>query len=139
MIRLATKNDLKSIFCIENRCFSHPWSQKMLEESMNSGCRFVIAEVDNNVVGYAGIYPSGDITNIAVLPEYRGRGLGELLVKSILNLALQMDMDKVFLEVRRSNIAAIRLYEKCGFKQISSRKRYYEDGEDALIFAFGGV
>ena len=139
MIRIATKNDIYGIKEVENRCFLHPWTQKMIEESFESGCVFVVAEEDNQVIGYAGIYQSGDITNIAVLPEYRGRGFGILLVEEVLRHAKSNGIQSVFLEVRRSNAIAIKLYEKCGFKQISQRKRYYEDGEDALIFAFGGV
>lgn len=139
MIRVATKNDIKSISEIEKSCFSCPWTEKMLEQSFDSGCSFVLCEQDGMPVGYAGIYPSGDITNIAVTFNYRGKGYGTQLVRAIIGIAKEIGTDGVFLEVRPSNKVAIKVYEKCGFKQISCRKRYYEDGEDALIYAFGGV
>lgn len=139
MISIATKNDINDIKTIENRCFSHPWTEKMLEESLINGCILLICKEGNQTVGYAGIYPSGDITNIAVLPEYRGRGYGEMLTRSLIDTAKNNNIDGVFLEVRVSNKIAIKLYEKCGFKCISQRKKYYSDGEDALIYALGGV
>ncbi|MDE6565697.1 MAG: ribosomal protein S18-alanine N-acetyltransferase [Clostridia bacterium] len=139
MLRRATKDDIKGIKTIENRCFSDSWTENMLLQSMENGCIMVVVEVENMLVGYAGLYPSGDITNIAVLPEYRGLGYGKMLVSEIIKQAQINNIDKIFLEVRSSNITAIKLYEKCGFKRISCRKRYYKDGEDALIYAFGGV
>ena len=60
MIRIATKNDLNAIENIEKICFSSPWSQQMLLSSIENGCIIVVAEQSNKVVGYAGVYPSGD-------------------------------------------------------------------------------
>ncbi len=139
MIRLATKEDIKGIKTIENRCFSDFWTEQMLLESLDNDCIMVVIDLGENIVGYAGLYPSGDITNIAVLPEYRGLGYGKMLVTEIIKQAQFNNIERIFLEVRSSNNIAIKLYEKCGFKLISCRKRYYKDGEDALIYAFGGV
>jgi len=139
MIRLATKEDIKSIKTIENRCFSDFWTEKMLLESLDNGCIMVVIDLGEKIAVYAVIYPSGDITNIAVLPEYRSLGYGKILVAEIIKQAQFNNIERIFLEVRSSNNIAIKLYEKCGFKLISCRKRYYKDGEDALIYAFGGV
>ena len=139
MIRIATKNDLNAIENIERICFSSPWSHQMLLSSIENGCIMVVAEQSNKVVGYAGDYPSGDITNVAVLPECRGNGYGKKLVEALQKEAKTQGIQSLFLEVRVSNAIAIALYEKCGFKRINIRKKYYSDGEDALIYAFGGV
>ena len=74
-----------------------------------------------------------------VLPECRGNGYGKKLVEAIQKEAKAQGIQNLFLEVRVSNAIAIALYEKCGFKKINIRKKYYSDGEDALIYAFGGV
>ncbi len=139
MLRIATLNDINGIKAVENRCFSTPWSENMIISSIENGCIVVVAEIDNKVVGYAGLYPSGDITNVAVIPNEQGKGYGTELVKELIKVAKINDIEKLFLEVRVSNIKAIKLYEKCGFEKISVRKKYYKDGEDALIYAFGGV
>ncbi len=139
MLRMATLNDINGIKAVENRCFSTPWSENMIISSIENGCIMVVAEIDNKVVGYAGLYPSGDITNVAVIPNEQGKGYGTELVKELIKVAKINDIEKLFLEVRVSNIKAIKLYEKCGFEKISVRKKYYKDGEDALIYAFGGV
>lgn len=139
MLRIATLNDINGIKAVENRCFSTPWSENMIISSIENGCIMVVVEIDNKVVGYAGLYPSGDITNVAVIPNEQGKGYGTELVKELIKVAKINDIEKLFLEVRVSNIKAIKLYEKCGFEKISVRKKYYKDGEDALIYAFGGV
>lgn len=139
MIRGATKNDLKALENIEKICFSCPWSGQMLLSSLENGCTMIVAEQENQIVGYAGFYTSGDITNIAVLPEFRGKGIGSQLVEAMQKEAKSKNINNLFLEVRVSNKIAIALYEKCGFKRINIRKKYYSNGEDALIYAFGGV
>ena len=80
MIRLATKEDIKSIKTIENRCFSDFWTEKMLLESLDNGCIMVVIDLGEKIAGYAGIYPSGDITNIAVLPYPKPRYSGKAVI-----------------------------------------------------------
>lgn len=139
MLRQAVKEDIADIAKIEKACFAEAWSEQMLEDSFLHGCRFIVCEANNKIVGYGGLYNTGDITNIAVLSEYRGQGLGNEIVCGLLDLAKEENLQTLFLEVRVSNVVAIKLYEKFGFKQIDTRKKYYKDGEDALIYAFGGV
>lgn len=99
---------------------------------------YVSAILDNDVIGFAGIsllVDHADILAIAVSKEYTRQNVGSKLLEHIISLCLKMDMDKIFLEVRPSNIAAIKLYEKFGFEKIGERKNYYTDNhEDALIY-----
>lgn len=133
-IKLNDKTQLDQIAHIEQVCFHEPWSLDMLISSFESGCNYVVARDGDKIIAYGGLYNTGDITNIAVLPEYRRRGLGEDIVHALIDIAREKDMDGIFLEVRESNTNAIKLYEKCGFERISIRKRYYKDGENALIY-----
>ena len=89
------------------------------------------------IVGYGGLWLSvdeGHITTIAVAPEYRGRGIGELLLNGLIDQAIDVKATRLTLEVRISNEPAQRLYLKYGFQPSGTRPRYYTDnGEDALI------
>lgn len=89
------------------------------------------------IVGYGGLWLSvdeGHVTTIAVAPEYRGRGIGELLLNGLIDQAAALNADMLTLEVRVSNIIAQQLYLKYGFRPAGTRPRYYTDnGEDALI------
>jgi ribosomal-protein-alanine N-acetyltransferase len=91
------------------------------------------------IVGYVGVWLMVDeahIVAIAVREEYRGRGLGELLLAESIDLALANRQEQVTLEVRRSNVAAQNLYEKFRFLKVGVRKRYYSDNhEDAIIMS----
>ena len=89
------------------------------------------------IVGYGGLWLSvdeGHITTIAVAPEYRGRGIGELILNGLIDQGMVLNADMLTLEVRVSNLVAQQLYLKYGFKAAGTRPRYYTDnGEDALI------
>lgn len=89
------------------------------------------------IVGYGGLWLSvdeGHVTTIAVAPEYRGRGIGELLLNGLIDQAVALSADMLTLEVRVSNVVAQQLYLKYGFRPAGTRPRYYTDnGEDALI------
>lgn len=96
------------------------------------------AEVTAPALGYAGFRLRGDeahIANIAVHPEWRGRGLGELLLLTMLEKAIELGASSATLEVRPSNRVAQRLYHKYGFMRVAERSRYYRDGEDAWLLA----
>jgi ribosomal-protein-alanine N-acetyltransferase len=91
------------------------------------------------IIGYGGLWLSvdeGHITTIAVAPEYRGRGIGELLLNGLIDQASELNADILTLEVRVTNVVAQQLYMKYGFRTLGSRPRYYTDnGEDALIMS----
>lgn len=131
------KSHLDGICDVECRSFSHPWSRKSFEEELeNPKARYFVAVNDGKVCGYAGMWhiiDEGHITNIAVLPEMRQRGVGKALLEKLIEYAVNKKLVFLTLEVRVSNKAAISLYEKCGFKEIGRRKNYYEGREDALL------
>lgn len=133
-VRVAKDSDLRAIADIERECFSVPWSLKMLQDSYNVGTYYAVAEYEGKVVGYGGLYPNGDITNIAVMKDYRGSGFGSMLLDELISYAIKSGIDKIFLEVGVSNVPALRLYKSKGFKKIDLRKRYYENGDDAEIY-----
>ena len=76
-----------------------------------------------------------DIEGVVVKKEYRRQGVGALLIKELEKALTQKNIEKIFLEVRKGNIVAQKLYQKMGFNTISQRKEYYSDGEDALVMA----
>lgn len=137
--RTMRREDVAAVAEIENACFSHPWTTAGLaEETENPTARFFIVQAEDKAIAYIGANNiSGEvyITNIAVLPAYRRKGIGELLLSYMLFVSQQEHAEFVTLEVRESNWAAIGLYEKFGFRKCGRRKHFYRDPEeDALIF-----
>lgn len=122
---------------LEKICFSEPWSENGLLESYKNGTRFFIAEDNGNVLGYVGlsaVMDEGYITNIAVFPQYRKKDIATDLLNAVFEFAKQKNLTFVSLEVRKSNINAVSLYEKSGFKVEGLRKCFYNNPkEDALI------
>lgn len=137
-IELMTVDDISQVAEIERQIFSIPWSEKAFRDSMESdNTIYIVAKENNNVAGYAGMYLSfeeGNITNVAVNPLSRRKGIGEKIVRDILNRAYEKGVRDVFLEVRETNSVAIALYEKIGFKEEGIRKNFYDKPrENALI------
>ena len=137
-IESMTVDDISQVAEIERQIFSIPWSEKAFRNSMESdNTIYIVAKENNNVVGYAGRYLSfeeGNITNVAVNPLSRRKGIGEKIVRDILNRAYEKGVRDVFLEVRETNSVAIALYEKIGFKEEGIRKNFYDKPrENALI------
>ncbi|KNC16334.1 30S ribosomal protein S18 [Arthrobacter sp. RIT-PI-e] len=98
--------------------------------------RYLLAEVDHRVVGYAGVMVLGataDIQTIGVLPSFEGRGIGRAMLTELLHEARARGADNVMLEVRADNPRAQQLYTRFGFEQIHTRRRYYRDGVDAWV------
>ncbi|MBP3493871.1 MAG: ribosomal protein S18-alanine N-acetyltransferase [Oscillospiraceae bacterium] len=125
---------------LEKICFSRPWSKRMLAEELENACAaFLVAEDADSgqVVGYAGVLVMADegyITNVAVFPEYRRRGIGAQIIEVFMNFARANRLAFLTLEVRPSNAAAIALYQGFGFEEVGRRKNYYDlPKEDALI------
>ncbi len=135
-LRFATENDIADIANIEKQCFSTPWSENAIRESMTAGTVFYIANINNTACGYMGlskIAGEGYVTNIAVLPEYRRKGIGKVILEYVIN-DCKTELEFISLEVRVSNDAAITLYKKLGFIKVGQRKRFYtHPDEDALI------
>lgn len=139
IFREMTLDDLARVLEIEKGSFPTPWSQGAFisELKENRYAHYVVAEVDGTVTAYAGMWlilDEGHITNIAVHPDWRGRGIGDLLLTEMENRARARGMRAVTLEVRVSNDVAQNLYRKHHFMPTGIRKAYYTDnGEDALI------
>ena len=137
---LMNASDVDAVHEIEVLCFKTPWSKESFlhEVTENQCARYVVARDEGRAVAYAGcwfIIDEGHITNIAVHPDYRGRGIGEAVTRRLIQLAADTGMVWMTLEVRRSNKTAQNLYHKLGFIDVGYRKRYYENSEDALIMA----
>jgi len=139
VIRPAEKGDVREMSCLEEMIFTQPWSEKslMAEITDNNTARYIVAEADGAIVGYAGVWlilDEGHITNIAVHPAHRRRGIARKLILSLIEKSGEEGAAKFTLEVRASNNEAIALYKSMGFAVAGIRKEYYEDnGEDAVI------
>jgi [ribosomal protein S18]-alanine N-acetyltransferase len=139
IIRLMTNRDLDDVLELEHQSFTLPWSKEAFYNELhhNQHAVYVVIEDDGKIVGYCGtwlILDEAHITNIAVLPTYRGRGLGEKLLRYMMNFSKSRNVVTMTLEVRVSNFVAQSLYEKLGFKKGGIRKNYYSDnGEDAIV------
>lgn len=133
-----SREDVKEIAELDKKCFALPWSEKSFyDETENPLAYYFKASENGHPIGYAGFWSisgEGGITNIAVLPDYRQRGVGSALMEALIKRASQLKLTLLTLEVRKSNFAAQGLYKKYGFAVLGERKRYYSDnGEDALI------
>lgn len=123
---------------IERLCFSTPWpAQAFIDEMSNSLARYYVMLNGESVIAYGGfwhILNEAHITNIAVHPDYQNRGCGRRLLEYMISRARGMGIRYMTLEMRPSNEAARKLYQKCGFIQAGRRLRYYSDNnEDAII------
>lgn len=137
LIRNMTAEDVGQVMEIERASFSKPWTENMfLRDLAQEIAVYRVAVEEGRPVGYMGMYhvaDEGHITNIAVLPVWRGRGVASALLRSFVELAQSRELAFLTLEVRAGNRGAIRLYEKFGFRQVGVRPRYYEYTEDALL------
>ena len=128
---------IKEIARLEELCFSEPWSEEGILEAYRLGTKFFAAEADKKLIGYIGIkavIDEGYITNIAVFPEFRRRGVAKALLNKVFEFAKEKGLSFVSLEVRPSNTEAVSLYEKTGFREEGRRKNFYRlPLEDALI------
>lgn len=134
----ATKENTADIFLIEQSCFSTPWTEQSISDSVERDSNyFNIAYADSKPAGYMSMMLAageGDIMRVAVLPEYRRLGIGRALLEECFS---SNDPDVVFLDVRENNIPAIRLYESMGFESVGLRKNYYSNPtEHAVIMTY---
>ena len=140
LIRGWKYEDILRISQIEEECFpDEPWNFKMLASSFEQENFFgVIAEDGGEIAGYGGITVAAgtaDVDNIAVTEHYRHSGIATAVLSELISIARAQGAEKVFLEVRVSNVAAMSLYLKNGFKGAYARTRYYADGEDCLVMS----
>ncbi|NLM13658.1 MAG: ribosomal protein S18-alanine N-acetyltransferase [Epulopiscium sp.] len=141
MIKISPMKEehIPRIHEIEKSCFSISWSKEAFENELkeNSLAYYIVAESEDAVLGYAGMWiivDEGHITNIAVHPDFQHQGVGTLLMQHLIDEAKRKHFFGLTLEVRESNIKAQNLYRKFGFVSEGLRKGYYQDtGENAII------
>jgi ribosomal-protein-alanine N-acetyltransferase len=142
-VRLAvaemTARDIPAVHAIESASFPTPWPPYAFRQELetNRMARYLVVRAGARLIAYAGIWLMVDeahVTTFAVLPAYRRRGIGGLLLVELMELSADLGAAVCTLEVRLGNAAARRLYGEFGFKPVGVRPRYYSDtGEDALI------
>jgi len=138
VIRLMTVDDLDAVASVEQKSYASPWTlRQFLQELENPIASILVCEADAEIVGFICFWLiSGEmqILNLATVPQFRRSGIAACLLEHTFNYGLSEGLlFSVWLEVRRSNRAAIILYQRYGFKQEGIRKAYYRDGEDAFI------
>jgi len=138
MIRRMEPRDLDQVSANEAACFTLAWSRAAFEDALaNRDAVYLVAEADGQIVGHCGVtnvLGEGYITNVAVLPAYRNKKIGQRLLAALLREGEAAGITAFTLEVRAGNGAAIRIYEKAGFQSAGIRPGFYEcPKEDALI------
>ena len=138
VIDFMKEEDIDAILDISSLSFSVCWSKdSYIQELTNPIARYLVAKIDNKVIGFVGtwiVLDESHITNIAVHPNYRKQGIASKLLEKFLTYCQSQGCVAYTLEVRSGNKAAKALYEKYNFKQDGVRKGYYEDNkEDAII------
>lgn len=139
IIEEVKEEDLEQIYKIEQENFNPCWSKDYilfnikLPKNFNN---FFVAKIDNNIVGYI-VYWFSDQTahihNISVKKEFQNLGIGSQMMHFMIETLKTANFKSIVLEVRISNTAAISLYKKFGFKEVSIKKKFYPDGEDAIF------
>lgn len=140
LFRPLTIDDIPELYeKVELPSFSIPWSKKAFYDELtyNQFAHYTVLEVEGEIAGYCGLWlilEEAHITNIAIRPKYRGKGLGKALLIYVMELASLAGATKMTLEVRVSNEIAQNLYKNLGFEVKGIRPRYYTDNqEDAYI------
>ena len=131
--------DLEDVHAIERASFRSPWPPNAYRSELESNrlAAYLVARAEGEIIGFGGMWLMVDeahITTFAIHPAWRRQRIGERLLLSFLDLAIERGAREATLEVRLSNLPARRLYEKYGFRPVGLRPRYYsDDNEDALI------
>jgi ribosomal-protein-alanine N-acetyltransferase len=138
-----TLSDLSQVLALENLCYTTPWSLNSFRYELgNSDAILQVAVLNARIIGYVCVRTILDMThllNITVMPEFRRKGVAGMLLGDVIDELKRIKPGvRLTLEVRQSNIAAIRLYEKFGFQVTGRRKKYYQKPEDdALLMERG--
>lgn len=137
-VRFMEEKDIETVAAIEKCIFSMPWSERAFHDILhNDKALYLVAEEKGTIAGYCGvcqIMDEGDIMNVAVAQEQRGRGVATVMLQELLEQSSSRGIMAFTLEVRAGNAPAIHLYEKLGFTVEGIRKNFYgKPTEDALI------
>ena len=135
-IEKMTITDLNNIKDNLNNDFDDFWNYNVLKEEIESNnSKYIIAKIDTEIVGFAGIkiiMDEADIMNIVTKKTFRNKGIGTLLLENLISIAYELQLSSISLEVNEENSPAIHLYEKFGFQNLGIRKNYYQD-KNAII------
>ena len=138
IFREIKKEDIPFLVSSSTYDFKDGWSKELLESAfMTERFGGLIVSVNNEDVGYITFdlgLGDADIEEVFVLPDRRKEGIAYSLMKEVFSYLQNKGVTKIFLEVRESNCPARALYEKCGFNKINERKKYYRDGENAIVY-----
>ena len=137
-VRDMRETDLARVLEVENASYSVPWSELTFRGLLRrDDAEVIVAVLGDQVIGHAAywwVLDQGELGNVAVAPEWRGRRIGAVLVAGIIARAAKAGVRELFLEVRPSNTNARRLYERYEFEQVGRRRHYYQlPTEDALV------
>ncbi len=136
-IQVLTKEDCERVVEIEEELLEETLGVEMLQAELhNKYAKFYTAKDQNLVVGYIGcwiIEGTTDMINFVVDKNYQHKGIGQLLMKRVIDESLKENAKEILLEVREKNIQAINFYKLQGFKEITVRKEYYKNKDNALI------
>lgn len=140
-MRPMTVDDLPAVLAVENRAYSHPWSEGIMRDCIRVGYSCWVCELGDALIGHAVMsiaLGEAHLLNLCIHPDQQRQGTGRRLLHRMLRVASERQADTVFLEVRASNMAARALYEDEGFGEIGQRRDYYpaDSGrEDAIVYA----
>lgn len=138
---LNVLTDMEKLLDIEKVTQIAPWSLETFQRCLEAGSQAFVCEHENNLIGFIFVLNQvgeGHILNISVHPDYQRQGYGFRLIQEVFRFLKEDGAGIAYLEVRKSNAKAIKLYQKLGFIQIGERKDYYASTlqkEDALVFA----
>ena len=131
---------IRHIMPIEQSLYPRPWTARIFEEEIalmkRDNRQYLVAHVGSELVGYAGLLFSDEdahVTNIAVSADWQGRGVATELLLELAWFAREHKFKNLTLEVRHTNTAAQKLYQRFGFLPAGVRKKYYENTDDAIV------
>lgn len=136
-ITLMNSSHIKGVFEVSKLSLKEAWSiESIKNELSNNLAKYIVALHNDKVIGFVGmwiLFDEGDITNVAVHPDYRKKGIGNLLIESLISLCRELNIKSLTLEVRESNTPAKNLYKKHGFKEEGLRKNFYSNPKENAI------
>lgn len=138
----ATIKNINDIVCLESKSFKKCFTIKDIEYELNENpfSNLILAKLEDKIVGYIDYwitFDSSTITRICVLEEFRRKKIASSLIEYMFKDIKVKGVNFITLEVRKSNLAAIKFYEKYGFNLITTKEQYYDNKEDALYFVKG--
>ncbi len=141
-LRQMREADLDAIMVVEQRAYPFPWTRGIFRDCLRAGYSMWVLEQTGQITGYGVLSIAAEeahVLNLCTAPGFEGGGQGRRLLQTLLRIARVNGAQRVFLEVRPSNVRAIALYERSGFNEIGRRPRYYPAAhhgrEDAIVMA----